>query len=189
MIKLLYDNKKPISKEVRMNIDRFIKGFKGIPWLCPYSDLKKEDVINQAKKVLKSFNLKAKVEIRLIKGGNIEEMTFSDNWVKALDKYGDDIVKIITKRKMTQAKELTWTTCKNSCWDIAQKNPWFSYYQSAWAAALTGLEILINQKAGFFEIYKLWQLGVMPMGIDKKSKSFVIYVPFSDVTYADDFNL
>jgi len=158
MIVLKDDNGKKLPKEVQKRVNEFIDHLKDVAWFNPSPDLKKEDVEKQAIFTLKCFGVEALVEYRKLKK--------KEDWDSA----------------RASALDSAW----DSAWDSALAFALDSARDSAWDSARASVEVLLEDNkdfkkkypnGAFKQLFKLWEMGLYPIGILKENKKFVIYVP------------
>lgn len=176
-------NKSVVPLEVADSVDEYIQALRKISWLIPNEELTSEDIEKQAKKVIKAFGSKGKVKIIPVKSREVwnEAISceFKKSWLKAWDTRYEEIINEIKSRDLDEAREVVWHVAKTSAWEAAILNPWLATWTSAWVAGLASLEVLIDKKGAFTEFLELYKMGVFPVGIEKESKEFLVYVPYS----------
>ena len=147
------DKRKELPQKVQKRVNEFIDWLKNVSRLKPNKDLKKEEVEKQIKFILKCFWVEAEIEYRKLQ------------------------------------REDTWDSARDSAWDSARDSAWASARASAWASAMDSamdsVEILLEDNkdfkkkypnGAFKQLFKLWEMGLYPVGI-LKNKKFVVYVP------------
>jgi len=144
------DKRKELPQKVQKRVNEFIDWLKNVSRLKPNKDLKKEEVEKQIKFILKCFWVEAEIEYRKLQ------------------------------------REDTWDSARDSAWASARDSAWASAWDSARDSVWASAEILIeNNKdfkkkypnGAFQQLFKLWEMGLYPVGILKENKKFVIYVP------------
>lgn len=77
-------------------------------------------------------------------------------------------------------------------WASARDSVWASVWASGWALQ----EVLLEDNAdfktkypnwAFKQLFKLWEMGLYPVGVLEDTKTFVIYIPPCDMTFPDEF--
>ena len=143
------DNGKELPKKVQKRVNDFINHLPKVNWFKPSPSLKKEDVEKQIKFTLECFGVKAGIEYRKLKT--------KEDWASARD------------------------SARASARDSARASAWASAMDSAWASVGILLEDNKDFKkkypnGAFKQLFKLWEMGLYPVGI-LKNKKFVVYVP------------
>jgi len=176
-------NKSVVPLEVADSVDEYIQSLRSVSWMAPSEDLTSEDIEKQAKKVIKAFGSKGKVKVVAIESRDVwneaVSCEFKKSWLKAWDAKYEEIIQEINSKDLDKAREVVWHVAKSSAWESAILNPWFSTWTSAWIAGLASLEVLIDKKGAFSEFLELYKMGVFPVGIEKETKEFLVYVPMS----------
>ncbi len=162
------DNNKALPKKVQKRVNDFIDNLKNVPWFNPSPDLKKKDVIKQAKFTLKCFGCEAEIEFRKLENDKDWDSAWESGWDSARDSARDSV------RDSVRASG--WASAKASAKDSARA--------SGWVSERAAVEVLILDKikdkyphGAFIQLFKLWEMGLYPVGILKENKKFVIFVP------------
>jgi len=188
MLKLQYDKtKEDLPIEVIKNTDKYLQRLQNISWLTPSKNLTRKEIEDQVAVVLKAFDVTSGVDLIKIENKEIwEEATsaqFQKKWLKKWDSKWESLAKIVGEKGLGEAEYLVWVASRNAAWDKAIQNPWIVNWTSAWIGGICGVEVLLEKPGAFHELLKLWEMGVFPVGILKKTKKFTVYVPFSNLEF------
>ena len=165
-LKLQDDNGNDLPQEVQERVNNFIDKLPTIPWFKPSKDLKKSDVDKQINFTLECFGIKANIEYKTLKS--------EEDWTSA------------RTSARTSAWASAWDSARASAWDSAMDSAWDSARDSARASS----EILVEENedfrkkypnGAFKQLFKLWEMGLYPVGILEETGKFTVYVPEIDL--------
>ena len=165
-LKLQDDNGNDLPQEVQERVNNFIDKLPTIPWFKPSKDLKKSDVDKQINFTLECFGVKASIEYKALKS--------EEDWASARDS------------AWASARDSAWDSAWASAWTSARDSAWTSARASAWASQEALLEDNEQFKkaypnGAFKQLFKLWEMGLYPVGILEETGKFTVYVPEIDL--------
>jgi len=183
------DNGKELPKKVQKRVNDFINHLPKVNWFKPSPSLKKEDVEKQIKFTLECFGVKAGIEYRKLKTkedwASARASARASAWDSAMDSAWDSAWASAWDSAMASARDSArasaWASARASAWASAMDSAMDSARDSAWAS----VEILLEDNkdfkkkypnGAFKQLFKLWEMGLYPVGI-LKNKKFVVYVP------------
>ena len=185
-LKLQDDNGNDLPQEVQERVNNFIDKLPTIPWFKPSKDLKKSDVDKQINFTLECFGVKASIEYKALKSeedwASARDSAWASAWDSAMDSAWDS------------ARDSAWASARDSAWDSAWASAWTSARDSAWtsarASAWASQEALLEDNeqfkkaypnGAFKQLFKLWEMGLYPVGILEETGKFTVYVPEIDL--------
>ena len=182
MLTLKDDKGNPLPDDVQKRVNDFIEHLKNVQWFAPSPTLRKEDVEKQAKFTLECFGVKAGIEYRQLKTVKDWDAARDAAWDAARDAARD----AAWDAARDAARGAAWDAAGDAAWGAA----WDAARNAARDAARDAAEILVADKiakkypdGAFQQLFKLWEMGLYPVGVLEENKKFVIYVPASKMEF------
>jgi hypothetical protein len=205
-LKLQDDNGNDLPQEVQERVNNFIDKLPTIPWFKPSKDLKKSDVDKQINFTLECFGVKASIEYKTLKSeedwasardsarDSAWASAWDSAWDSARDSAWDSAWDSARASARDSARDSAWDSARASAWDSARDSArdsaWDSARDSAWDSARASQEALLEDNeqfkkaypnGAFKQLFKLWEMGLYPVGILEETGKFTVYVPEIDL--------
>ena len=189
-LKLQDDNGNDLPQEVQERVNNFIDKLPTIPWFKPSKDLKKSDVDKQINFTLECFGVKASIEYKTLKSEEDWASARASAWASARDSAWDSAMASAMASASDSAWDSAWASARASASDSAWDSAWASARDSAWASARASQEALLEDNeqfkkaypnGAFKQLFKLWEMGLYPVGILEETGKFTVYVPEIDL--------
>ena len=192
MLTLKDNNGKPIPKDVQKRVNDFIDSLQTIKWFQPDPKLDKKAVEKQAKLTLECFGVKAGIEYRHLKApqdwGAAWDAAWGAAWGAAWDAARGAAWDAAWGAAWDAARDAARDAAWDAAWDAARGAAW----GAAWDAARGAAEILIADKikdkypnGAFQQLFKLWEMGLYPVGVLEETGMFVIYIPPCNLEFSN----
>lgn len=190
-LELRDDNGTLLQQDVQDRVNNFIENVANIKFFKPDQNLKKADVDKQAKFTLECFGIKAKIEYRKLE----KEEDWVAAWYAACDAVW--VTAWVTARVAARdaakhtIRDTAWVAVEDAAWGAVEDAAWDTVKdtvkdtaRAAWTTARATQEILLVENTTFTkkypngayrQLFKLWEMGVYPVGISKETGTFIIY--------------
>jgi len=196
MLILKYDNGKLLPPKVQKRVNDFIDNVKKIKWFEPDPNITKEEVEKQVNFILECFGVKAKIQYKKwLKGKYFIydcpsssylsfDSCYDSVWASAMNLCSDYSWDCINNSDLFSARDLCWDLSFNLSWKLARNSADLEKtLDLSRTLARTSMDILLQNNrqfklkypnGAFRQLFKLWEMGLYPVGI-LKNKKFVIY--------------
>ncbi len=193
-LKLQDDNGNDLPQEVQERVNNFIDKLPTIPWFKPSKDLKKSDVDKQINFTLECFGVKASIEYKTLKSeedwDSAWDSAMASAWYSAWDSAIASAWDSARASDWSSAWDSARASARASALDSARDSARASDWSSASDSARASQEALLEDNeqfkkaypnGAFKQLFKLWEMGLYPVGILEETGKFTVYVPEIDL--------